>query len=86
MDWNEIHRQRLYRIIEGKWAKHDIETFDRFLEALGIKWVELDDELNDAPAGTIAIWEGPGCKDNTKKQCWIVPDDVALKLLAIGTP
>jgi len=82
MQWKETDRQRLYHIIEGKWARHDIETFERCLADLGIKWAELNDEVRDAPEGTVAIWEGPGPTGN--KLCWVVPDDIALKLLAFG--
>ena len=53
------------------------------LKNLGIKWAELDDEVNDAPPGTIAVWEGPGYQNEDRKQCWIIPDDIALKLIAL---
>ena len=53
------------------------------LKNLGIKWAELDDEVNDAPPGTIAVWEGPGVENEDRKQCWIIPDDIALKLIVL---
>jgi len=85
MEWNCRHMEELYYIIEGKWAGNDIESFERCLADLGIKWAELDD-VHDAPEGTVAIHEGLGIEDPDKRMCWVIPDDVALKLLAIGIP
>lgn len=85
MKWNKAHRERLYRILEGKWSELPIESFESFLEGLGIKWAELYHE-SDAPAGTVAIHEGPGLEDFNNRMCWVIPDDVATKLLALGAP
>lgn len=84
MEWNDSHRERLYHIIEGKWSELELDVWERWLADLGIKWAELDDEVADAPPGTIAIWEGPGFKNENKKECWVVPDDVAMKLLVLS--
>ena len=86
MQWNERHRRKLYRMIEDKWSSLDIKSFEQFLADLGIKWAELEDEVRDAPPGTIAIWEGPGFADELKKECWVIPDDVAMRMLALGIP
>jgi len=83
MEWNNGHRERLYHIIEDKWrAEVDIESFERWIADLGIKWAEFDDEIAEAPTGTLAIWEGPG--EEKSKMCWVVPDDVAMKLLVLS--
>ena len=82
MQWTELHRQRLYRIIEGEWDRLDTHVWEEWLAELGIKWAELD-EVHDAPQGTVAVWEGPGFKDENKKMCWVVPDDAALKMLVL---
>ena len=86
MEWDSKHRERLYHIIDGERSAMgvEIELFESWLADLGIKWAELDDEVADAPPGTIVIWEGPGFKDENKKECWVVPDDVALKLLVLS--
>jgi hypothetical protein len=83
MQWTELHRQRLYHIINGEWVRRDLQSFESHLKDLGVKWAELNDEVSDAPEGTVAIWEGPGPTGN--KLCWVVPDDVALKLLVLRT-
>lgn len=82
MEWNNGHRERLYHVIEGKWSELEIDPFERWLADLGIKLAELDDEVAEAPAGTVAIWEGPG--EEKRKMCWVVPDDVAMKLLVLS--
>lgn len=85
MEWNNGHRERLYHIIEGKWsAEANVDSFERWLADLGIKWAELEDEFADAPTGTVAIWEGPGDEQIDFKMCWVVPDDVAMKLLVLS--
>lgn len=84
MQWTELHRQRLYHIINGEWVRRDLQSFESHLKDLGVKWAELN-EVHDAPLGTVAVWEGPGFKDENKKMCWVVPDDVALKLLVLRT-
>lgn len=85
MKWKNEHRELLYEIIEEKWIKFDIDEFEKYLATLGIKWAELKHE-NHAPTGTIAVWEGTGEKDKNLKMCWVIPDDVAMRLLAIGAP
>ena len=77
IQWTEEDRCQLYFIIERV-----AEAADS-LAALGIDWVELDDEVNDAPPGTIAVWEGPGYQNEDRKQCWIIPDDLAKRLIAL---
>jgi hypothetical protein len=86
MEWNNQHREKLCHIIENEWSRLNIKVWDSWMKGLGIKWAELDDDEKDAPEGTVAIWEGPGFKDETKKQCWVVPDDVAMKLLVFSDP
>lgn len=83
MQWTEENRVQLYFVIEREWSRLDLPVWETWLKDLGIKWAELDDEVNDAPPGTIAVWEGPGFKDENRKQCWVVPDDIALKLIAL---
>lgn len=87
MEWTSQHRESLYHIIEAArirpGGEPDIDAWEEWLAGLGIKWAELDDNVNDAPPGTVAIWEGPGFWDESRKQCWVVPDDVALKLLVL---
>jgi hypothetical protein len=82
MQWTELHRERLFHIIDGEWHGGDIGSFERYLADLGITWAELD-EIHDAPEGTVAVWEGPGIENPLRKMCWIVPDEVALKMLAL---
>jgi hypothetical protein len=82
MQWTELHRQRLFHIIDGEWHRLDTHVWEEWLAGLGIKWAELD-EIHDAPQGTVAVWEGPGFEDPNKKQCWIVPDETALKMLVL---
>ncbi len=72
----------MFHIITRKWEGLDIYSFEAWLKEIGIKWAELMD-VEDSPAGTVAVWEGPGFNDETKKECWVVPDDVALKLLVL---
>lgn len=86
MEWNNQHRKNLYQIIERESNRLDLDVWERWLDSLGVKWAELDDEVKDAPEGTVAIWEGPGFKDETRKQCWIVSEDVAMKLLVFSKP
>jgi len=85
IQWTKEDRCQLYFIIEREWSKLDLDThaWEAWLKNLGIEWAELDDEVNDAPPGTIAVWEGPGFEDEDRKQCWVVPDDMALKLIAL---
>lgn len=85
MEWNNRHRESLYRVLEGKWSELDTEPFEEWLAALGIKWAELHHE-NDAPEGTVAVWEGPGIEDKDLKLCWVLPDDVAEKMLFLTFP
>lgn len=85
MQWTNAHRERLYHIIEGKWSDLPIDDFEEWLASLGIKWAELYHE-GDAPQGTVAVHEGPGVEDKDLRMCWVIPDDVALKMLAIGIP
>lgn len=82
MEWTNKHRERLYRILEGKWAELDTDPWEEWLLALGIEWAELQHE-KDSPPGTIAVWEGPGEKDRNLKMCWVLPDESALKLLTL---
>lgn len=84
MEWNSKHRERLYHIIEGKWSAEAVDSFERWLADLSIKWAELEDDVADAPTGTVAIWEGPGEERIDLKMCWVVPDDVAMKLLVLS--
>lgn len=84
MEWNEIHRRRLYDIIARECHQREVGDWESWLSSLGIKWAELD-EVKDAPQGTVAIWEGPGFINRNRKNCWVVPDDVALKLLTLNT-
>ena len=84
MQWTELHRQRLYHIINGEWVSRDLESFESHLKELGITWAELDD-VYDAPEGSVAVWEGPGFKDPNKRMCWVVPDETALKMLVLIT-
>lgn len=84
MDTNETASNKtaaLYRVIYAKWAELDIDAFEAWLSSVGITWAELDNEISDAPPGTVAVWEGPGFEDETRKQCWIVPDSTAARLL-----
>lgn len=83
MNWTNKHRKRLYKIIESKWADLEIEPFEQWLASLGIEWAELK-EIHDAPEGTVAIWEGPGPSGD--KLCWVIPDEVAMKMLILGIP
>ena len=83
MQWTEENRVKLYFIIEREWSRLDLPVWEEWLAGLGIKWTELDDDVNDAPSGTVAIHEGPGFEDESRKQCWVVPDEVALKLIAL---
>lgn len=85
MEWKREHRERLYRILETKWAFLDTEAFEEWLASLGIRWAELHHE-NDAPQGTVAVWEGPGIEDPNLKLCWVVPDEVAHKMILLGFP
>lgn len=77
----KTQRARLYDAIYAKWAELDIDSFEAWLAGLGITWVELDNEITDAPAGTVAVWEGPGFENDERKQCWAVPDAAVSKLL-----
>jgi hypothetical protein len=85
MQWTNAHRERLYQIIEERWIKLEIDPFEEWLASLGIKWAELEYE-GDAPEGTIAVHEGPGFENHDFRMCWVIPDDVALKMLALGIP
>ena len=82
--WTNKHRERLYKIIESKWISHDIDEFECCLADLGIKWAELERE-SDAPEGTVAVHEGPGIDNHEFRMCWVIPDDIAMKLLVLGT-
>lgn len=82
--WNSKQRERLYEVIQGQWEKRSLDSFEGWLKDLGIEWAELRDEVYDAPPGTVAV--GPGITDINLKQCWVVPDDVAMKLLVLGVP
>ena len=79
--WTGKQRRAIYEIINRQWEKLDIDAFEAWLAGLGITWVELDNEVTNAPAGTVAIWEGPGFTDETRRQCWAVPDAVAARLI-----
>lgn len=82
MRWNEKQREGLFHIINHQWEKLDIDSFESWLLEIGIKWAELKD-VDESPPGTVAIWEGPGLDDENAMLCWVVPDDVALKLLVL---
>lgn len=73
---------RLFHIINEQWENRDIYSFEAWLADLGIEWRELDNHITDAPAGTVAVWEGPGFEDESRQACWIVPAAVAARLLA----
>jgi hypothetical protein len=83
IQWTEEDRIQLYFIIESEWGRLNIYAWEAWLKSLGIEWAELDDEVKDAPPGTIAVWEGPGFENKNRKQCWVVPNDMALKLIAL---
>lgn len=85
MKWTNDHRRRLYQVIERKWSGLEIEQFEEWLDSLGIKWAELEYE-NDAPAGTVAVHEGPGFQNPDLRNCWVIPDDVAERFLVLGIP
>ena len=85
MQWTNAHRERLYHIIESRWSDLELNAWEEWLLSLGIEWAELYHE-NDAPQGTVAVHEGPGIEDKDLRMCWVVPDDVALKLLALNIP
>jgi len=82
--WNSEHREKLYEVIQGQWAESSPRSFEEWMKGLGIEWAELRDEAHDAPRGTVAVWEGPGFTDENLRQCWVVPDEVAMKLLVLG--
>ena len=82
--WTNKHRKKLYKLIEGKWSELKIDDFEDWLASLGIKWAELEYE-RDAPQGTIAVHEGPGFENHDLRMCWVIPDDIAIKLLVMGT-
>jgi hypothetical protein len=69
--WTEEDRVQLFFIIEREWARLDTDA-----------WEALDDEEKDSPPGAIAVWEGPGFKDKSRKQCWVIPGSVAVSLIA----
>ena len=88
IQWTEEDRCQLYFIIERAEQEHNrLDTSLRdprgWFASQGIDWVELDDEVNDAPPGTIAVWEGPGYQNEDRKQCWVVSDDLAKRLIAL---
>jgi len=86
IQWTEEDRVQLYFILERaeiSYTHDHTHAWEDWLKNLGIEWAELDDEVVDAPPGTIAVWEGPGFEDEDRKQCWVVPDDVALKLIVL---
>jgi len=85
MEWNDAHRELLYRIVDSKWSDLHIDDFEDWLASLNITWSELRHEC-ESPPGTVAVWEGPGVKDNGAKMCWVVPDDVAHKMLLLAIP
>lgn len=80
----KTQRARLYDAIYAKWAELDIDSFEAWLAGLGITWVELDSEITDAPAGTVAVWEGPGFESEERKQCWAVPEAAVAQVLEGG--
>jgi hypothetical protein len=82
--WTNKHRERLYKIIERKWSELELDPWEDWLASLGIKWAELEYE-GDAPKGTVAVHEGPGIDNHNLKMCWVIPDDIAMKLLVLGT-
>lgn len=85
MRWDNKHRERLYHIIERRWSDLDLDAWEEWLASLGIKWAELYHE-SDAPEGTIAVHEGPGIEDKDLRMCWVIPDDIAHKLLVLNLP
>jgi hypothetical protein len=85
MQWNNAHRERLYHIIERRWSDLELDPWEEWLASLGIKWAELYHE-NDAPQGTVAVHEGPGIEDKDLRMCWVIPEDIALKLLTLNIP
>lgn len=85
MRWDNAHRDRLFHIIEGKWSDLELDPWEEWLAGLGIEWAELKHE-SDAPEGTVAVHEGPGFLNPDLRNCWVIPDDVALKLLTLGIP
>ena len=85
MEWTNKHRELLYHIIEGRWSELELDPWEDWLLSLGIKWAELERE-SDAPEGTVAVHEGPGIENYDLRMCWVIPDDVALKLLALYLP
>jgi hypothetical protein len=80
--WTEEDRVQLFFIIEREWARLDTDAWEAWLKSIGIDWAELDDEEKDSPPGAIAVWEGPGFKDKSRKQCWVIPGSVAVSLIA----
>lgn len=85
MQWTNAHRERLYHIIESRWSDLELDPWEEWLASLGIKWVELYHE-GDAPQGTVAVHEGPGFENKDLRMCWVIPEDVALKLLTLNFP
>jgi hypothetical protein len=83
MQWTNAHREILYRIIERRWSDLELDPWEEWLASHGIKWAELHHE-NDAPQGTVAVWEGPGIKDEQLKLCWVLPDDIAHKFIVLN--
>jgi len=82
--WTNKHRKKLYKLIESKWSVFEIDDFEDWLASLGIKWAELEYE-SDAPKGTVAVHEGPGFENKDLRMCWVIPDEIATKLLVLGT-
>ena len=76
-------QKKLFDLINDKWERLKNEDFEDWLASLGILWAELED-YSDGPKGTVVVWEGPGFKNEDFKMCWVITEDVALKLLVLG--
>ena len=58
-----------------------INDFEDWLASLGILWVELE----DGPKGAVVVWcPGFWPRSMTPAPCWVIPEDVALKLIVLG--
>ena len=89
------NQKKLFKLIHDKWERLMINDFEDWLASLGILWVDDASEsidgrvrqcLEDGPKGAVVVW-CPGFwprKNQDFKRCWVIPEDVALKLLVLG--
>ena len=75
------NQKKLFKLIHDKWERLMINDFEDWLASLGILWVELE----DGPNGAVVVWcPGFWPRSMTPAPCWVIPEDVALKLIVLG--